>query len=472
MFAEEQLNKLQNQFNKDTAALYFVGRYYFSVNTHKFRSNFGLAPGAEITLAAQQTIQAQNFLSLFHEYIHYIHEISTVVGNVGLSLDLILKSLFSNYFSTDLSSSTHLGIDLKNRDLMDIFSKIYTTKEVMNGGGPIEGKLLKVNSFSHILQDIYVLNGIELQTFKIDIPMVSISTFYDNKFMDIEVLFGKFYIYEGLAYELEKEIEKQVLQLIEIKDDQKGSEYTMLRSLAKFIFPEIDKESFLVAASLSLSYINSGYMFVSLIERIKKESQMGIKIKDVLLNLKRDVSKLLGSKIIDFNEAQEEITAIFKKRKQLNISFTTITDEAKAGYLSRCESPTFEVDLILRGEFLKLYDLIPICDYMYCFKAPDEYMRDFLGTASYTYAQSQALEVLIAYDHYQKSHWLQSTIAVEKTAKSKCPFFSTCNLGYRKTHEQICAERPWRIFEVSFSGNKQYCWYGQAVGEFKGHNEL
>ena len=126
----------------------------------------------------------------------------------------------------------------------------------------------------------------------------------------------------------------------------------------------------------------------------------------------------------------------------------------------------------MQGEYLKLPDLIPVCDYMYIFRDAEEYMRDFLGSASFTDEQSQALKILIAYDHYQKAHWLKSTKEIEKIEKSKCPFFSCCNLSYRKTHEKICAEKPWRIFEVSFNSDKQYCWYGQAVGEFKGPNEL
>ena len=188
--------------------------------------------------------------------------------------------------------------------------------------------------------------------------------------------------------------------------------------------------------------------------------------------MKRETSDILVSKLVDFNEAQDEIVDVFKKRRQLYKAFFTITEEAKRGYLIRSESPIFEVDLIIKGDYLKLLDMIPVCDYMYIFKDVEEYMRDLLGTASFTDEQSQALKVLIAYDHYQKSHWLKSTIEIEKKEKYKCPFFSCCNLEYRKTYEKICAEKPWRIFEISYNSDKQYCWYSQAAGEFKGPNEV
>ena len=227
-----------------------------------------------------------------------------------------------------------------------------------------------------------------------------------------------------------------------------------------------------MAASLSLAYIDSGSMFISFVERIKNEMEAGINKEDILGKIKGETSEILVSKLTDFNEAQDEIVVVFKKRKQLHKAFSTITDEAKKGYLLRCKSPTFEVDLVLSGDYTKLLDVIPVCDFMYVFKDVKEYMRDLLGTASFTDEQSQALKVLIAYDHYQKSHWLKSTKETEKTEKYKCPFFSCCNLEYRKTHEKICAEKPWRIFEISYNSDKQYCWYGQAVGEFKGPNKL
>lgn len=472
MIETEQLEKLNSQFRNDIAATYFIGKYYFSVNTSKFRTDIGLLPKQEIDLLLQRKLQTQNFTSLFHEYIHYIHEISTVTGNIGLSLDLILKSIFSNHFTTYLDNSEYNGFDFSNKDMLDKYSKIYATKEIMNGSGILEGLLIGVNSFSIKQQEVYLLDGNNLVTIKIDVPLLNCRMFINGNYKDAQLMFGKFYIYEGTAYELDRVVDKQFNNLADINDELKATEYTVLRSLAKYIYPAIDRESFLVAASLSLAYLDSGNVFISLIKRIKNEIEGGMNKKDILAKLKTETGAILISKISDFNEAQDEILEIFKKRKQLYKAFSTITEEAKKAYLLRSKSPAFEVDLVIAGDYLKLPDLIPVCDYMYIFKDTEEYMRDFLGTASYTDEQSQALKVLIAYDHYQKSHWVNSTKELERKEKKKCPFFSCCNLAYRKTHESICAEKPWRTFEISYNSDKKYCWYGQAVGEFKGPNEL
>ncbi|NOT52217.1 MAG: hypothetical protein HOP10_13165 [Chitinophagaceae bacterium] len=472
MIDADKLEELNSRFKKDIAATYFISKYYFSVNTNKLRADIGLLPEQEIDLVLQRKIQAQNFTSLFHEYIHYIHEISTVIGNIGLSLDLILKSIFSNYFSSHLDNCEYNGFDFSNRELLDKYSKIYATKEVINGGGILEGFLIDINLFLLKRQDVYLLDGNNLISIKIIVPMVNSKLFINGTYKAVQLPFGKFYIYEGMAYELDRIVHKQVNELSDIKDELRSTEYTVLRSLAKFIYPDIDTECYLVAASLSLSYLDSGSVFISFIEKIKAAIEGGITKQEILVILKTETGAILISKLNDFNEAQDEIMEIFKKRKQLYKAFSTITEEAKKGYLLRCKYPAFEIDFVISGDYIKLPDLVPVCDYMYIFKDTQEYMRDFLGTASYTDEQSQALKVLIAYDHYQKAHWIKSTKEIEKIEKSKCPFFSCCNLAYRKNNESICAEKPWRTFEISYNTDKKYCWYGQAVGEFKGPNEL
>ena len=210
MLEKELLKKLDEQFKKDNAATYFIGKYYFSVFTNKLRSELGLMPEEEISMPLQRELQTKNLTSLFHEYIHYIHEISTVVGNIGLSLDIILKSSFSHRFSTYLDNCEYDGSDFKNKDLRDKFSKIFATKEVINGGGIFEGTLIAINSFSLSKQDVYVMDGTDLISIKIGIPILKTHLFMNGYYKDIDLPFGKFYIYEGLAYELDRIVNQQV----------------------------------------------------------------------------------------------------------------------------------------------------------------------------------------------------------------------------------------------------------------------
>jgi hypothetical protein len=465
------LEVLKKHLKDDVAASYFIGRYYFSVNTRKSRMDFGLVSGTPITYEIQKQMQLSNAVPLLHEYIHYIHEISTVVGNIGLGMDVALKSIFSNYFDKDLKSSLHAGLDIADTEKFDIFCKIFATKEVLNGNVEQGKKLLRVKNYRYKMQPVYALEGTSLTEIKIEVPIVTIETFGVGKFIDKEFTFGKFFIYEGLAYELDRIIDQQWRNLEQIHDDSKGTEYTVLRNVAKFIMPDIDTNTFLVAASLSLSYIDPGRSFIEMICRIKKAKEEGLLVTHVLATIKNEVSAMLLSKLDVFNEAQDEIVEVFKRRNRLHKAFSVITQQAKNAYLAKCEQPSFEVDFIFAGKYEKLMNIVPPCDYMYVFRDVDEFNRDFLGTASFDDDSSQALKVLIGYDHYQKSHELINTLQVEAAQTVKCPFYTCCNLQLRLDHSDICASRPWRIFEISTGIDRQYCWYGQAVGEFKGHNQ-
>ena len=127
------LERLYLQFKADAAASYFVGKYYFAINTGKDRGEFGIPLKESIKDDVQIKMQAANIIPIFHEYIHYIHEISTVIGNIGLGLDVYLKSIFSNYFYSNLNSAEHKGIDKMDSVRFDIFCKLFATKEVING---------------------------------------------------------------------------------------------------------------------------------------------------------------------------------------------------------------------------------------------------------------------------------------------------------------------------------------------------
>jgi len=413
-------------------------------------------------------MQRENLVPIFHEYIHYIHEISTPVGNVGLSLDLIKKSLFSNFFDPRKDSCESLGM---TGDLCDRYRYMNASKALLEGSKSVNAKILKIELAGNQLQNFQILSGDMLGSRSIEIPILTAEIYQNDKF-EVDLYFGKFFIYEGLAYELDRELDKQLLGLSVIRDDMRFTEYTVLRLVALKIYPDIDTKSFLTVASLSLAYINCGFVFIDLLRVLKKRVDAGERLEDVLEQLKQQVRELMAGQSDDFEGAQEEIIAIFTGRPQLLTAFQYICGQAKATYAIRKADPTFEVDLIFSGQFETLLEKASICDYMYQFTDLDSFSRDFLGTSSMDDATSQACKVLISYSHYQECHREFSTAKLEsRNIETPCPFFSCCNLQLRQEHAKICASRPWRIFEVSARTDQRYCWYGNGVLEFKGITE-
>lgn len=459
---------LERQLEKEAAASYYIGRYYFKVNTGNAKSSFGLSQGENITLEMQRNLQTANLIPMFHEYIHYIHDISTAIGSMALHLDISLKAIFSNYFNHDIKSCENNGIDLTDTIRLGHFAAFHNSMEALNGSIAQGVTILKINSVKNVRAILSLHNGTELQEYPFEVPDIEVELFENNNYHTSHLIFGRFFILEGLAYELDRQIEKQLSGSEQIKDDLKLTEYTFMRLLANYIYPGIPVEAYLTAASLSLSFHDCGMKFIKFLNRFKTLSDERKTVNEITRMLKEETSAYLFERLEVFYESMDELPGIFAGRVQLNEAFSIIVRQVKNGYLARAENPTFEVDYILEGRFIELLNVIPICDYMYVFTDPNEYNRDFLGTASYTQEESFALKLLIVLDHYQKAHGLKSTLALEKKSSVRCPFYTVCDLQLRKDHETICNSRPWRMFEISSKTDNQYCWYGNGVGESKG----
>lgn len=470
METKEKLKSLLSKLKSDDEwGTYFIGRYYFSIATKKKRAEYGLTqPKQELSKETQLKLQWEHFPALFHEYIHYLHELSTVIGNATLSLDLSAKAIFSNWLTPDPKSSVSDGL---KPECQEKYIKAVVTQDVLFGDfhNAIKGKFLEVKKINYIKQDVFFPYGTDFKQGELSIPSINFDQFADKTVKTGNLLLGKYFLYEGLAYELDRIVDKQVRNLEKIEDYSKGTEYTVLRRLAQFIYPQIDKYIYLSIGAISLQYMECGSTFIKMIERVKQNAENGISQKDTLEKIKSEASSLLKSKRTHFQEAQDEYVKVFENRKNLHQSFSFLTDQMKTLYDKRIENPSFEIDHVFDNRFRDILDFVQICDYMYLFTDEDEFVRDFLGT-SIDKETSLALKTVICYDHYYKMHKIFPTTKVEKSS-AKCPFYTCCDLSLRKDHEETCKTKPWRIYEIAAKKDNQQCWYGGAVLEFKGHNE-
>jgi len=462
---------VENWANQKGAA-YFPEKYYFSVRTGRARAYFGLLPGQPITATIQQIIRQENLVPLFHEYIHYVHEISTLVGNFSTGLSLIKKTLFSQFMDPRPESCEGTGITGEGKELYRAMTSSLT---LINGSTERNCKISNIRLANSKYFPLWVYENGSIITDNFEIPLLYAEiTRAGKKVTDEELSFGKFYIYEGLAYELDRELNRQLKNRLSIDDEARDTEYTVLRSVAKNIWPDVTRKTFLTIASLSLTYVDSGRMFIQELQNCKARFESGESIYKALEPLRKQTKELLGINKSAFRDQMAEIIKVFEGRPRLLKAFSYICDQANKAYEIRTKKPSFEVDLIFAVKYNKLLDMVPVCDYMYEFTDKDAFNRDMIGTASMDDDTSQACKVLIAYSHYHECHKEYSTTALEAMMVKKgigapCPFYSVCNLNLRADHTEICGATPWRIYEISAKTDKRYCWYGNAVMEYKGH---
>lgn len=446
---------------------YFKNQYYFRINTQRYRDELNLKPGDTILEEPiQRQLQNENLPALFHEFLHYLHEVSTVIGNVSMGLSLTMKACFTSWLDKKLTSAESNGM-AKSNIRTDEYVKAWTSMSVIDGTDMLafKGKLDGVMSFRWETQEAEFSSDQGYKVMPIEVPKVKFIDRFQGLVYHSELAFGKFYLYEGLAYELDRIVDKQHYQRKTIDDLHKMTEYTVLRQLAKHLFKTITKETYLSLAVLSLQYLNCGQMFIFMTNEVKSNATRGISQQESIQTIKARVSAMLAKSRKDFFEAQEEYVIQYAGRRELQRAIRFIADENKRLYDERIQNPTFEIDLIFGGKFHSLLDKLQVCDYMYIFKDDEKRMRDFLGT-SLDEMTSQSLKALIAYDDYYFTHKCLTTEKVEEQSH-ECPFFTCCDLKQREDNKEICSKRPWRIFEVSQQSDKKFCWYGTGVGQAK-----
>ena len=151
---EQQLELLIPILNKQQEwGTYYMGKFYFTIATNKKRIEVGLTDSyTELDANIQLQLQMENYPALFHEYIHYLHELSTVIGNVGLGIDLSGKAIFTNWLDTNPKAAISTGYT--NNEFGKKYSKAIITQGVLFGNGSevINGIFIEEKGIDYVEQ--------------------------------------------------------------------------------------------------------------------------------------------------------------------------------------------------------------------------------------------------------------------------------------------------------------------------------
>lgn len=441
---------------------YLMNQYYFKVFT-----------GQDKPLPInQQLLQHQHMETILHEYIHYIHEISTQIGTLSLLYAVTYRSILSYYVEKRPDSSGFQdNISLQHVKTLE---GIQETIGAMMGDdfSEVDGPITAIKGYELFKYDIEIPHGTGLVNKQIEIPVLII----DDNGKEKNLEFSKFFLYEGLAYELEKIF--QINARGKCTDDADGTEYTVLRYFAELLAPGASLPAILTIASFALSYVNCGAMFVSYMKYLTTAGDRGETESQCLARLKERVQGEYKERNGLLEGVLEEIDDAYRGRSSLYAAFQSIKQQYIDSYKARIQNPSFEVDMVINHDIDGLLTIVPPCDYWYVFTDADEYMRDYAGTSKVHQAAgldvAEAHHVLIAQVHYSNVLFYNAigklnTIGPGDEAV-RCPFYTACNLKFRKENPGICNSKPWETYGLSYHSDKRYCTYGSGVLQTKGIN--
>jgi hypothetical protein len=449
----------RNNLKSAAEGEYLINQFFFKVYASEKRP----------PVIDQKDLQRKYLDVMLHEYTHYLHEVSTQIGTICLLYAVGFRSLLGKYVSPDLTvsdfSTTWSEKDQKRILLINVSLDVIMgdASYEMDNIRSIENYSL-IGAILHVpFEDRFIQNPIE-------VPVIMVQNGPNLE----EIRFGKFFIYEGLAYELELvHAEKNGIQH---PDDLNGTEYTILRYFGEHLMPGISRYALLTLASCSLAYSNCGFMFMTLVTAMALDLENGSDEAWFLENIKRKVREDYRQQESELSGVLDEVNQVYECRSALASTFQDLRASYFSAVRQRVINPSFEVDSFYSNRVNELFTAVPPCDYMVVFTDEDSYMRDFVGT---TRSQlPNGVEIAKDYQSFA-CHIHYTNILFDKTINilndteddpemNCCPYFSGCDLKFRKEQPSICRHTPWKTFELAVNSDNLHCPYGQGVLLTKG----
>jgi len=280
----------------------------------------------------------------FHEYIHYLQDISTIYGLMNMStINYYIQACAHDIFQQKERNDFEVPILLENINLRtgndDYGVSNFNLRKVYMGSS-IRFKSRAIDNFE------YEISRYEYEESKyMDIVKIK---FYDIDLADIrELEFGGVHVCEGMAYLCEQYHYKGVLNVAP------DYPYLIVQKLAERIFPEILEFPILMVAlcDISLMTFHPGLSYVRLLLFVKDEFQ--IEKEDYNLEeLYKDCMAFVKGSHPDYGVLSEMV------RQQISKNFNADYYENTQNWIDiifhritklRTEIPSFMTDLLIHG---------------------------------------------------------------------------------------------------------------------------
>ncbi len=402
----------------------------------------------------------------FHEWIHYLHNISTVHGVSSFCSLLGMWSAFrwtSNEHGIGSGKIDHESPEsFKVSELMKFMESARTNgrNKPPSGTCPdgVEVKNYKKREAS--------ING--------GASVLSLSISYSNQLGDennLDVMFGPGEILESVAYLLEQRfLERLAKQKSEAAD---VVPYHLLSIFSRYIAPSLSREDALLCALTSLQCTDPIDFLIKLLkecDRIDPADEGRVKFISKVATDQIEFSK---ETVNHWLHTMEEM---FPVDEAMGLAIKNIICYMRRNFEIRAEQPFFEINIIEElgrngaGNFARTMDALMakhgICSgKQQFFGGPDELMRDVLfefAVAGQDKDINEGRRIMQASFDFIFRHFSKDGdfLPTSKARKGPCPFYTSCDSSPRINTPEICKNTPWAT-AISDIGSP--CWYADGV---------
>ena len=402
---------------------------------------------------------------LFHEYLHYLHNVSTYAGFKNFLIFQSLLGLFSEAvigrtLETDSTTRNH-----HYEQLLELLDRLQGVPTAEDDADDLLVVAVKYESWAVNLPGKDPIGG--------ESAMVCVQPSILGSAGDEFICeFGQYAIEEGIAYELE--------QLV---DEAGGGgplpfpgalPYFLLRRVAEDVVgARLARPDLVRCAILSLELPSPGPFLLRLFERCRDVENPANCIDEAARDLARSRPKRMALVLSEV----DDLVRNYSGRGLAAAGMQELAALMREFAEKRTSDPTFELAPFSSGKadleaVVQLLHAVTPCNAVQEFEgSPEAVARDVLlafGPDRTTggFSRTDGLAALQCIVHYLSCHLGELNFLPPPSDDPKvtrCPYYTSCTLEFRVQDAAICRNAPWKRME-----NDPTCWYGSGAAAVHG----
>ncbi len=396
-----------------------------------------------------------------HEWLHYLHNNSTIHGVTAYSHAVIL---WSNVRAIIDHNGLCLGDDhLPHQNFADI-RKQY--KHRLNARAAQENNIKRgvhLDDLEFISCEKFTVLIEDDENYPCTSLLCDVLTKANADVIKVKI--GCHEIIEYIAFTLESRFLRHFKENpIPVPVDP----YSLIKGLASFIAPDLEEDTILRCAIFSLQFPDPPFYLANLLawsNKIKSQE------KDPNVELTKKASNHLKTNIKVMEENIDLIGNILPLDSPFPRAVKHTASLIRKNYLHRINEPFFEIELV--NNFSKFGGAAIVAamekhgvGFLIQERSgpDDQFMRDLMLDISAADKQNAELSygrrVAQAAFSYVFEFFRVEPDRILQPVKMRCPFFSSCNAEYRRDNPDKCSTEPWTS---QYLEKSKMCYFGEAV---------
>lgn len=403
---------------------------------------------------------------IFHEWIHYFHNVSTLHGLtafmnvVGLWTSFRHSGKDCKFSGGSAILSPELALNIEQR--ISYWRAARLPKKTSFPDLPLEE--LALNFFEEFQEPIA---GTELKVTTLRFRIGNKNQPEEEHVIEI----GTHEIIEGVAWMLEDKLVSALGGLCRVPS---LFPYQLVRNIFRLRAASISDDAIIACMLRSLQDSDPPAALFDCLEAVPEIIDMGLDVVDEMAKL---TIRTMQENTSWRTNVLTEVDKIFPINEPMGRLVKHTTALMRKNLDARTEAPFLEFHIIERlkervgymDEVIKTYGACSIIqlrpgsleiftrDLIYDLVAPSEADPDLEFGRRQLHAAFHYLQL-----HIQDSVFISTDQVNTSAGRARCPFYTACNLTQREQFGEVCRDKPW---ELAKSNDKSLfnCWYRAGV---------